>query len=106
MMFQEALSKLIIHSAHAGISKITLYDPWSYIFSRRELLRKLTHDLIYSASLKQRVDVKFHDSDHFVIHPGFCTTVKILGIEDGRQSIVRACRKVIFFYDFVLSIFI
>lgn len=41
--------------------------------------------------------MEFYDSDHSVIHPNFVhTAVKILSARDGRQSIVRACRKVIF----------
>ncbi|KAK6104433.1 putative undecaprenyl diphosphate synthase family protein [Brugia pahangi] len=90
----EALSKLIVHSASAGITRLTLYDPWSYIFSKRELLRRLTHDIMRKACSKQLVDVEFYDSDHFMINPNISyTTVKILGARDGRQSIVRACRK-------------
>ncbi|CAG9533538.1 unnamed protein product [Cercopithifilaria johnstoni] len=90
----EALSKLIVRSARAGITKITLYDPWSYIFSKRELLRKLTHDFMRTTWSKDLIDVEFYDSDHSVIHPSFIhTSVKILGVRDGRQSIVRACRK-------------
>uniref|UniRef100_A0A0R3S173 ditrans,polycis-polyprenyl diphosphate synthase [(2E,6E)-farnesyldiphosphate specific] n=1 Tax=Elaeophora elaphi TaxID=1147741 RepID=A0A0R3S173_9BILA len=90
----EALSKLTVYSARAGITKITLYDPWSYIFSKRELLRKLTHDFMLMTCPKELVDVEFYDSDHAVIHPSFThTAVKILGVRDGRQSVVRACRK-------------
>ncbi|KAL3995266.1 putative undecaprenyl diphosphate synthase family protein [Acanthocheilonema viteae] len=90
----EALSKLIVHSARAGIRKITLYDPWSYIFSRRELLQKLTYDFAHMTCSKEPVDVVFYDFDHSVIHPSYIhTTVKILTARDGRQSIIRACRK-------------
>ncbi|EFO27952.1 hypothetical protein LOAG_00518 [Loa loa] len=90
----EALGKLIVHSAHAGITKITLYDPWSYISSRQELLRKLTYDFMHRTCAKQLVHVEFHDPDYSIFNPSFThTSVKILGARDGRQSIVRACRK-------------
>ncbi|VDK88415.1 unnamed protein product, partial [Litomosoides sigmodontis] len=80
--------------ARVGITKVTLYDPWSYILSKRELLRELTHDFMLMTCPKEHVDVEFHDSDHSVIHSNLIhTTVKILGVQDGRQSIVRACRK-------------
>ncbi|VDK79371.1 unnamed protein product [Onchocerca ochengi] len=91
---QEALSKLIVHSAHAGITKITLYDPWSYIFSNREILRELTNEFMHTKRSKEVIDIEFFDSDHPIIHPNFIhTAVKILGAQDGRQSIVRACQK-------------
>ncbi|KAM3718583.1 Dehydrodolichyl diphosphate synthase complex subunit [Dirofilaria immitis] len=90
----EALSKLIVHSAHAGITKITLYDPWSYIFSKRETLRALTHDFMHLVRPKEFGDIEFYDFDHPVTHPSFSrTTVKILSARDGKQSIVRACQK-------------
>uniref|UniRef100_A0A915PK66 ditrans,polycis-polyprenyl diphosphate synthase [(2E,6E)-farnesyldiphosphate specific] n=1 Tax=Setaria digitata TaxID=48799 RepID=A0A915PK66_9BILA len=90
----EAASRLIAHCARVGIAKVTLYDPWSYICSRREILRQLTYDLMQKTYSKEIPDVEFYDSNQTVTHPSSIhTAVKILGARDGRQSIVRACQK-------------
>ncbi|MCP9264020.1 hypothetical protein DINM_006946 [Dirofilaria immitis] len=73
----EALSKLIVHSAHAGITKL------------HYMIHALTHDFMHLVRPKEFGDIEFYDFDHPVTHPSFSrTTVKILSARDGKQSIL------------------
>ncbi|VDN18553.1 unnamed protein product [Gongylonema pulchrum] len=92
-LFQEALSKLLIHSSRAGIRRVTLYDPWSYISSKQEILRHLTQNLMLKSCSKNCSIVFCEAEDNSFPTGPQCTTVKILSGNDGRQSLVRACRK-------------
>ncbi|VDM98829.1 unnamed protein product [Thelazia callipaeda] len=91
----EALSKLIVHCAQVGISQVTLYDPWSYISSKSSALQQLTHVLTQKTCSKRIVEIVFSDSLDTATHisPSH-TLVKVMDSQDGRQSIVRACKKI------------
>lgn len=95
----EALSRLIVHCARAGVRKITLYDPWSCILAKKEILRQITRDFNLKNCSKEVFTIVFYDSDDITQPNATHTAVKVLGAKDGRQSMVRACRKLCMKYE-------
>lgn len=102
-IFQEMLSDLILHCVSVGIKKISIYDPWSFVASNKDLLAR-------KATVKvSKVNPKLVSFIHFVTKMDILQSdvsglaVILLGKDSGRETLVSVCRKVC---SFIFSLFV
>uniref|UniRef100_A0A0N5AG45 ditrans,polycis-polyprenyl diphosphate synthase [(2E,6E)-farnesyldiphosphate specific] n=1 Tax=Syphacia muris TaxID=451379 RepID=A0A0N5AG45_9BILA len=90
-----ALADLIVRCACAGVKKLSVYDPWSYLRSNKIVIEKLVKSKKPKLQ-RDIIDIHLSEPSESCKIRNDVLDVVLLGKESGKEALVRNCRKVCF----------